>query len=735
MKPYYMDTDALMQEYGSDLEIGLSENKVITNQSRFNRLLALIKDLFAMLRSKFYYVNIISIAAYFLVIVFSLLNQNWSLFWIIISAFIISTLLYWGEALGVLIYQRKYKKIIDDNQSKSLVLRGGKTLYLSPDELMIGDIVMVETGSVLTADMRILQGSHIFADESFVFDRTIPAEKHDRPLDSSNVPAEEQSNMLFKGSYLTSGSGKCIVTALAEDCYIAKVGKKKKNKQQSIFVNKQKNLGQIAIFFIVVLLSIGTLLSLIFTSAYVETLLFFAVVSSLIALNPIDSLTEWTLYRNVESFYQKGALIRNIKAFDDMNRENEVYFDAGRIVHETLEFSDCINFWGETKRNLSYFTLCLGNHMITDKIGPALKREGIDIDQLTRDFPVFRREGSFDSYISSLFVADGRSVVVTAAYWQKMLPLLKSVDDELLARIREEEKKNRFVVILSICNFDYIPNQLNDGFLDHKMRAISLLVFDLPLSFKTHDMIGQLKHSSVKVAMINSYSKELGEKLAEQYDLELLKELPQKQCYTLPHHKEQRLAVSEHHSTIEKEQARLVYSDRISPQDVVYWSKCMFCGIRRCMNFLSVFFLILLASLPICLIRGFEIQKIVFPLLLMKPILLFPCYFFIESVNNCTKYRRSLLQGAFCGLVFLAASIFGVQSSLLSASISVLLLGLYMLLRSVRLGIVAQRHWILFAVSILIVLIPWFFMGAEWLAAILIALFAPLAAFILDFFY
>jgi len=90
------------------------------------------------------------------------------------------------------------------------VRRDGQTQTVAAEALVPGDIVVVEGGDVITADVRLLDTSKLQADESALTGESVPVEKHEEPVDAETALAERAS-MLYKGTALTRGSGVGVV--------------------------------------------------------------------------------------------------------------------------------------------------------------------------------------------------------------------------------------------------------------------------------------------------------------------------------------------------------------------------------------------------------------------------------------------------------------------------------------------------------------------------------------------
>jgi len=102
------------------------------------------------------------------------------------------------------------------------VRRGGELREVAAEELVPGDIVVVEGGDVVTADIRLLRASKLQADESALTGESLPADKQTDPIDA-NAPLAECSNLLFRGTSVTRGSGEGVVIATGMGTEIGRI--------------------------------------------------------------------------------------------------------------------------------------------------------------------------------------------------------------------------------------------------------------------------------------------------------------------------------------------------------------------------------------------------------------------------------------------------------------------------------------------------------------------------------
>lgn len=95
---------------------------------------------------------------------------------------------------------------------KARVLRNGEEQEIDAGQLAPGDILLLETGALAPADGRILSESELSVDESPLTGESVPVDKDTGPINEDTQVAD-RVNMVFKGTAITNGSGKVVVTA------------------------------------------------------------------------------------------------------------------------------------------------------------------------------------------------------------------------------------------------------------------------------------------------------------------------------------------------------------------------------------------------------------------------------------------------------------------------------------------------------------------------------------------
>ncbi len=103
------------------------------------------------------------------------------------------------------------------------VVRDGRTTEVASTHLVPGDIVQLEAGSVVPADLRLIEAANLRVEEAALTGESEPADKQTEPIDRDDVPLGDRRCMVYTGTQVTAGRGVGVVVATAMNTELGRI--------------------------------------------------------------------------------------------------------------------------------------------------------------------------------------------------------------------------------------------------------------------------------------------------------------------------------------------------------------------------------------------------------------------------------------------------------------------------------------------------------------------------------
>ncbi len=114
-------------------------------------------------------------------------------------------------------------RINEDTLVKAL--RGGEPQLIAQRDIVVGDILLVETGDKLVADGRLIESNDLSVDESSLTGESLPVRKDAQEVCPASAPVAERSNMLYAGCFVAGGTGRVVVTAVGNQTEFGQIAR------------------------------------------------------------------------------------------------------------------------------------------------------------------------------------------------------------------------------------------------------------------------------------------------------------------------------------------------------------------------------------------------------------------------------------------------------------------------------------------------------------------------------
>ena len=209
------------------------------------------------------------------------------------------------------------------------VVRDGKEQVIPARELVPGDLVIIETGDYVSADLRIIEAVNLKSQESSLTGESVPVEKSIEAIKGEEIGIGDRVNMLFSSSLITYGRGKAIVVETGMNTEVGKIAGMLNNteKQETPLQRRLNSLGKTlgiaalaicAFIFVLGLLQGKDVISMFMTAV---SLAVAVIPEGLVAVSTI------VLAIGVQKMVKKNAIVKKLPAVETLGSSTVICSD------------------------------------------------------------------------------------------------------------------------------------------------------------------------------------------------------------------------------------------------------------------------------------------------------------------------------------------------------------------------------------------------------------------------
>lgn len=305
-------------------------------------------------RSIFYFIfnslkeEFIIILLVLAVINFSLGDKLGSLVIVLIA--IISMLIRVLEDYSAYKFNKKLRsKIV----STTKVIRDNKELEIKVENVVVGDIISLNAGSIIPADCIVVNSKDLFVNESVFTGESIPVEKKEtNKKEYDNL--FDIKNVLYMSSSVISGTAKAIVVKTGFDTYLGKIGKEINTKKNiTAFDKGMKDITNMLIKFMVVICLIILLVDGIIRSNFTEAILFAFSVAVGITPSMLPMIVNVNLTKGTKTLAKKKVLVKHIESIQNLGAIDTLCTDkTGTLTENKIVLQKYIDVLGNEDNSI-----------------------------------------------------------------------------------------------------------------------------------------------------------------------------------------------------------------------------------------------------------------------------------------------------------------------------------------------------------------------------------------------
>lgn len=223
---------------------------------------------------------------------------------------------------------RAFEKLKSSQQKNATVLRNGGFKVIPVEELVVGDIIIIEAGMHIPADARLIESKQLKVNESALTGEWVAVLKDTETIEEK-TPMTGQENMIWTGTLAVNGSGKAVVVAIGDDTGLGSIAKSLV-KGKDALTPLQKNIRKLAILltFVVVAVLFLILILGIARGESISSMLLVAIAIAVAAMpEGLPAAVTVVLALGMETILKKGGLVRNLLAAETLGSTTVILTD------------------------------------------------------------------------------------------------------------------------------------------------------------------------------------------------------------------------------------------------------------------------------------------------------------------------------------------------------------------------------------------------------------------------
>ena len=424
------------------------------------------------------------------------------------------------------------------------ILREGKTIDLPASDIVPGDVIVLEAGNVIPADVRFFETHQIKVDESALTGESNNVEKKPEELPEGNYALGDQTNMGYKGTFVTNGRALAYVVTTGMHTQLGHIAKMIQTDETTTPLQKRlaafgKRLSVIILIICAVIFCIGWLRG--------ESVLMMLITSISLAVAAIPealpALVTIALAFGAKKLAKSNALIRKLPAVETLGSVTYICSDkTGTLtlnkmtVQEIFETSDTKYDTVFKEENLLLHAIALNNDVTKEENGKwlgdstelALVQYAFDKNLNRPDLELKLpriAELPFDSKRKCMTTihqtqnANGEIMVITKGavdvLFHKLNANQKSLIPEFERNVNEMAEKGYRVLGYAMKTLTALPDTLDTNFIENELTLIGFVGMIDPPREEAKQAVSECKEAGIIPVMITGDHKLTAKAIAQ----------------------------------------------------------------------------------------------------------------------------------------------------------------------------------------------------------------------------
>ena len=446
-------------------------------------------------------------------------TPNYSSIIVILVLVFVSTILEFFSEFRSNLAAEKLKQLV---ATTTTVIRDKKEIHVPISEITKGDIVLLSAGSMVPADLRIIEAKDLYVGQSSLTGESDSIKKIADP----DISFDEIQNITdlnticFMGTNVISGSAKGVVIKTADNTYFGKIAHTLNKKPETAFQKGVKDVSKLLIKFMLIMIPLVFILT-VFKHDIVLSFTFAVAIAIGITPLLLPVILSSSLSKGAIRMSQKKTIVKALDSIQSFGAMNILCTDkTGTLTEDRIVLEKYLDIKGNEDTRIlkhaflnSYFQTGLKGNIDEAVINRALENKMEDyiekykkIDEIPFDFSrrrlsVIVTDGKKNQLITKGAVEEILSICTMVDYKGEISPITKEIKENIL-KISKNLNKDGLRVV-AVCQKNDIGNKTNFDVSDEKnMVLLGFIGFLDPPKESAKTSIDNLNKSGIRVIVL-----------------------------------------------------------------------------------------------------------------------------------------------------------------------------------------------------------------------------------------
>jgi len=260
---------------------------------------------------------------------------------IILSIVLISGLLGFWQERGA---SNAIAKLLSIVQIKAAVLRDGKSIEIPVEQIVLGDIVILNAGDIIPGDGLVQNSKDLFVDEAMLTGETFPVEKEPAVL-PQETPLAQRTNALWMGTHVVSGSATQLIVRTGRETEFGKVSDRLKLRpQETEFEHGIRRFGyflmEVTLMLVVTIFAINVYL----VRPVLDSFLFSLALAVGLTPQLLPAIISINLSHGAKRMAEKKVIVKRLASIENFGSMNIICSDkTGTLTEGTVQLQSAFN--------------------------------------------------------------------------------------------------------------------------------------------------------------------------------------------------------------------------------------------------------------------------------------------------------------------------------------------------------------------------------------------------------